>query len=142
MNAVSRGVDALGINPANIAIPDRGYINFNLAPIGLRVSTELLTYGLYNEYFTGVDSVGKRWAKRIEPADIDKILTQMPDLPKTRIDIESMIFGASFQNSSIGGIGLGIIEHGGTVATLSKDLFRMAAFGLEPAGSVYHFRWH
>jgi len=139
VNAVSRGVDALGINPANIAIPGRGNINFNLAPFGLRVNTELLTYGLYSEYFTGVDSVGKRWAKRIESADIDKILNQMPDLPKTRIDIESMIFGASFQDPSIGGIGLGIIDHGGTVATLSKDLFRMAAFGLEPAGSVYVF---
>jgi hypothetical protein len=139
MNAVSRGVDALGINPANIAIPDQGNFNLNLAPTGVRVSTELFTYELYKEYFTGVDSIGKRWAKRLEPADIDNILSQIPDLPKTHIEMESMILGASFQDSLVGGIGFGITEHVGAAMTLSKDFFRMAAFGLEPAGSVYIF---
>jgi hypothetical protein len=139
MNAASRGIDAIGINPANLAIPDKGIINFNLAPVGVRVSTELLDYGLYKEYFTGVDSVGKRWAKRIDPADMNKILSQMPDLPKTRIETEVMLLGASFQDSLIGGIGFSMIIRGGGIVTLSKDFFRMAAFGLEPEGSVYVF---
>jgi hypothetical protein len=139
MNASSRGVDALGINPANIAIPDQGNFNLNLAPFGLRVNTELLNYGLYKEYFTGVDSVGKRWAKRLESADIDKILSQMPDLPKTRVDAEMMVGGISFQNPMVGGIGFAFIEHAGAAITLSKDFFRMAAFGLAPAGSIYIF---
>jgi hypothetical protein len=139
INAASRGIDALGINPANIAIPDKGFINLNLAPFGVRVTTEILDYGLYKEYFTGVDSVGKRWAKRLDPADMDKILSQIPDRPKTRIDIESMVLGVTFEDPLIGGIGFGIIEHGGAVITLSKDFFRMAAFGLDPAGSVYIF---
>jgi len=139
MNAISRGVDALGINPANIAIPDQGNFNLNLAQTGIRVGTELFTYELYKEYFTGVDSVGKRWAKRLEPADVDNILSQIPDLPKTRIDLELMLGGASFQHPLAGGIGFAIIEHAGAVTTLSKDFFRMAAFGLEPTGSVYSF---
>jgi hypothetical protein len=139
INAVSRGIDALGINPANIAIPDQGNFNLNIAPTGMRVSTELLTYGLYKEYFTGVDSVGKRWAKRLEPADIDKILSQMPELSKTRVEAEMMLGGVSFQHPLVGGIGFAIIEHAGAVTTLSKDFFRMAVFGLEPAGSVYAF---
>ena len=138
MNASSRGIDALGVNPANIAIPDQGNFNLNLAPFGLHVNTELLNYGLYQEYFTGVDSVGKRWAKRLEPADRDKILSQMPDLPKTRIEAEAML-GAYFQHPVIGGFGFAIIEHAGAAMTLSKDFFRMAAFGLEPAGSIYIF---
>jgi hypothetical protein len=138
MNASSRGIDALGVNPANIAIPDQGNFDLNLAPFGMRINTELLNYGLYQEYFTGVDSVGKRWAKRLEPADRDKILSQMPDLPKTRIETEAMV-GASFQHPVIGGIGFAIIEHAGAAITLSKDFFRMAAFGLEPAGSIYIF---
>jgi hypothetical protein len=138
MNASSRGIDALGVNPANIAIPDQGNFNLNLAPFGLHVNTELLNYGLYQEYFTGIDSVGKRWAKRLEPADRDKILSQMPDLPKTRIEAEAML-GASFQHPVIGGFGFAIIEHAGAAMTLSKDFFRMAAFGLEPAGSIYIF---
>jgi hypothetical protein len=138
MNASSRGVDALGINPANIAIPDQGNFELNLGPTGVRVSTEVLNYGLYQEYFTGVDSIGKRWAKRLEPADMDKILSQMPEQPKTRVEVEAML-GTSFQHPLLGGIGFAIIEHIGTAATLSKDFFRMAAFGLEPGGSVYVF---
>ena len=139
INAASRGIDAVGINPANISIPDKGFLNINLVPFGAHVSTEILTFDLYKEYFTGVDSVGKRWAKRLEPADKEKILNQMPDLPVTRIRAEAMIFGASFQNQIIGGIGFGIIDHAGANIKLSKDFFRMAAFGLEPAGSVYVF---
>jgi hypothetical protein len=138
INAASRGVDALGVNPANIAISDLGNFNLNLAPTGIRMSTELLTYGLYKEYFTGVDSVGKRWAKRLESADMDKILSQMPELPKTRVKAEAML-GASFQHPLFGGIGFAIIEHVGATITLSKDFFRMAAFGLDSAGSVYMF---
>jgi hypothetical protein len=138
INAASRGVDALGVNPANIAISDLGNFNLNLAPTGIRMSTELLTYGLYKEYFTGVDSVGKRWAKRLESADIDKILSQMPELPETRIEAEVML-GASFQDPFVGGIGFAIIEHAGAVTTLSKDFFRIVTSGLEPAGSVYIF---
>ena len=138
MNAIARGVDALGINPANIAIPDQGKFSLNLAPAGIRVSTELLDYGLYKEYFTGVDSVGKRWAKRLESADMDKILSQMPELPKTQVEAEAML-GASFQHPVVGGIGFAVIEHAGASITLSKDFFRMAAFGLDSAGSVYVF---
>jgi hypothetical protein len=63
----------------------------------------------------------------------------MPELPKTHIDMELMLLGASFQHPVVGGIGFAIIEHVGTAMTLSKDFFRMAVFGLEPAGSVYMF---
>ncbi len=139
VNATSRGIDAVGINPANIAIPDRGRFQLNIAPTGVRFSTELFSYDIYKEYFTGVDSVGKRWAKRLESADKDKILSQLPDLPMTRIELESMILGVSFQHPSIGGIGFAITEHAGATITLSKDYFRLAAFGLEPTGSVYNF---
>ncbi|MBN1396889.1 MAG: hypothetical protein JXA06_02550 [Bacteroidetes bacterium] len=139
INAASRGIDAVGINPANISIPDKGFLNINLVPSSARVSTEILTFDLYKEYFTGVDSVGERWAKRLEPADKEKILNQMPDLPVTRVRAEVMIFGASFLDPIIGGIGFGMIDHAGADVKLSKDFFRMAAFGLEPAGSVYVF---
>ncbi len=139
MNAVSRGVDALGINPANIAIPDQGNFNLNLAPIGGRLSTELMNYGIYEEYFTGVDSAGKRWPKRLETSDEDKILSQMPELPRTNTRLEIMWFGLTFQHPVIGGIGFAVIDREGASTTLSKDFFRMAAFGLDSTGSQYKF---
>jgi hypothetical protein len=139
MNATSRGTDAIGINPANLAIPDIGRVTLNLLPIGFRISTELFNYDIYQEYFTGVDSAGKRWAKHLETADKEKILSQLPDLPQTRIELESMILGLSFQHSVVGGIGFAVTEHIGATFSFSKDYFKMFAFGLEPKGSVYTF---
>lgn len=139
INAASRGVDAIGINPANIAIPEVRRFTLNLVPIGLRVSTDLVDYGIYQEYFTGVDSAGKRNPKMLETSDQNKILSQMPDLPENRIETELMTFGASFQNPIVGGIAFAITEHAGCTSTLSKDFFRMAVFGLDSNGSTYTF---
>ena len=44
MNASSRGVDALGINPANIAIPDQGNFELNLGPTGVQREHGILNY--------------------------------------------------------------------------------------------------
>jgi hypothetical protein len=51
--AVSRGIDAIGVNPANIAIQDVGHFNLSLIQSSFRVSTELFTYDIYQKYFTG-----------------------------------------------------------------------------------------
>jgi hypothetical protein len=140
INTASRGTDAIGINPANLAIPEINGFTFSIAPTGFKLSTELFAYDIYTEYFTGVPGPnGERVAKHLDDADKEKILSPMPNLPRTRFNIESQIFAISYQNPLIGGIGFGIIEHIGSTATLSKDYFRMLAFGLEPSGSVYSF---
>jgi hypothetical protein len=140
MNASSRGVDALGINPANIALPDGGRFTLNLVPVGVRISTDILNYGLYQDYFTGVpDSTGNRVKRFLTDADKQNILSQMPDFPENRVEAEMMWLGFTFQNPIFGGIGFSMTEHIGMTSTLSKDFFRRAFFGLDENGDAFNF---
>ncbi len=47
--ATSRGLDAVGINPANLASPDESLITFGLMPLGMHIGSDFMHLGLYNE---------------------------------------------------------------------------------------------
>jgi len=52
--ASTRGLDAVGINPANLRVGQDGVLTFGLLPVGLHVGSDFMTYELYQKYFTGV----------------------------------------------------------------------------------------
>ena len=100
--STSRGIDAIGVNPANIAIPDIGHFDFNLINTNTRISTELFSYGDYMKYFTGRDSVDangntKRVQYLLTEQDKAYLMSQIPDDPVTRINVEEMWAGFSFR---------------------------------------------
>jgi len=107
---VARGTGAIGINPANLTLPGRGMFSLSLAPIGVRVSTELLSYDIYQEYFTGI--------------------------PGTE---NGMYFGATITTSKLGGLGFAIIDHASGKLEVAKDFTRFFLYGLDSAGSQYNF---
>jgi hypothetical protein len=140
MNATSRGVDALDINPANIALPDGGGFTLNLVSAGARVGTDLVDYGIYQDYFTGVpDSSGKRVKRYLTDADKKNILDQMPDFPENRVAAEGLWPCFTFQNPVFGGIGFSMTDHAGSTSTLTKDFFRQAVFGISENGDAFDF---
>jgi hypothetical protein len=140
MNAASTETDAIGINPANIALPDIGMVTLSLAPTGVMLHTELFSYDIYTNYFTGVPGPdGEQISRTLTEEDKNTILSQMPDLPRTNTRAEIMWLGLTFQHPDIGGIGFAIIDRVGASITLSKDFFRMGAFGLDSLGSNYSF---
>jgi hypothetical protein len=51
-----------------------------------------------------------------------------------------MLCGATIQSNFLGGLGFAAIEHVGATFTLSKDYFRMVAFGFDSLGSSYNFQ--
>ncbi|HTO94863.1 MAG TPA: hypothetical protein VMM80_10805, partial [Bacteroidota bacterium] len=63
--ASSRGLDAVGINPANLALPDDAGVEFSLVPVGVGLGSDFLTYGLYNKFFTGVETPTGRVARNL-----------------------------------------------------------------------------
>ena len=67
--ASSRGTDAIGINPANIAIPDIGHFNLSLVNTNFRISTELFTYDIYQKYFTDVQALAEEEQDQLTPTD-------------------------------------------------------------------------
>jgi hypothetical protein len=138
--AATRGTDAIGINPANIAISDIGHFNLSLVNSSFRVSTELFTYDIYQKYFTGVDTGGtKRAPKHLTDQDKDDIRSQLPEDGLTKINVESMIAGLSFQSETVGGIGFAVIEHLGTEFAFSQDFFDMAYLKGLPSDAKYVF---
>ena len=141
--AASRGIDAIGVNPANIAIQDVGHFNLSLIQSSFRVSTELFTYDIYQKYFTGKDSVdaqGKKSRVQYPLTDQDKadIRSQLPDNPVTRMNLELMDAGFSLETSVLGGIGFAIIEHAGIRMDFSRDYFEFFLQGL-PSSTTYTF---
>jgi hypothetical protein len=49
--AVSRGLDAVGINPANLALADDAVMTITVLPVGAYLASDFFTYELYSKYF-------------------------------------------------------------------------------------------
>ncbi|MBI5463841.1 MAG: hypothetical protein HY966_02655 [Ignavibacteriales bacterium] len=138
--ATSRSIEAFGINPANLAIPDRGFLAFGLAPTSFRVSTELFSYDIYKNYFTGVPGPnGERTAKYLTDDDKNTIMSILPDLAQTRFEIETTPISLWLQLGKIGTLGFAVTEHFGFIPTLNKDFFRVVMFGLPEETILYNF---
>lgn len=141
--ANSWGTEAIGINPANLAIPGRSPFSLSLFPIGVRMSTEMMSYDMYQEYFTGIPGTntdGKRDPKVLTEQDKQNILSFLPDgLAATRADMEVMEIGATITAPGFGGIGAAIIDRGNASLKIPKDFTRFYLYGLDSAGSNYNF---
>jgi hypothetical protein len=141
-NATSRSVDALGINPANLSLEDRLPFTIALPSFGVRVSSQLLSYDVYNQYFTGVpdpQNPGKRIQKVLTDADKNNLLSLLPDGGSTRADVEASILGMSIQLGKIGSLGVTLREHVGVRIDLPKEYFKVFLFGFDSLGSNYNF---
>jgi len=141
VNGISRGTDAIGINPANLAMPDRSTGTIALLPFGAQISSDLVPYEIYQEYFTGVPLAdGKRGARHLSDEDKRRIISEMKNgLGTTRMDFELMLFGFSVGINPGLGFGFSVKEHIGAAIVLPSDYFRFFFFGLDSAGSRYIF---
>ncbi len=141
--STTRGIDALGINPANIAINDIGYFNLDLPQTSFRVSTQLMSYDIYQKYFTGKDSIENGKTKRVSylltEQDKEDIMSPMSDDPVTKINLEEMLAGFSLQTPVIGGIGFGVIDHAGVRMAFSRDFFNLVFLEGLPSNTTYSF---
>jgi hypothetical protein len=141
--AASRGIEALSINPANLAQPGRRPFSLGLAPLGVRVSTEMFSYDIYQEYFTGIPGTntdGKRDPRVLNDQDKQTILSSLPDgLAATKIDLEAMDLGATITTEAFGGMGFAILDHASSSLEIPKDFARFYLTGLDSAGSHYSF---
>ncbi len=137
-SATSKGLDAVGINPANLAVKDDDF-TLSLAPLGVHVGSDFMTWGLYNEYFTGVETASGRVARHLEDADKQNILNAFRGgIGEISADASVRPVGLSFQIESIGGFALTMTDHIAAVAKIPNSYVRFALYGNTP-GSVYDF---
>ncbi len=141
--ASSRGLDAIGTNPANLALgDDNRNVTFTIIPpFGLSFRSDFLNYEIYNDYFTGVDTGGsQRVAKFLTDADKDRILSIFPSgLAETHADIDVRIFGITIHSDYLGSIGLAVTERLALNFDMPRDYARFILFGLDSLGSSYVF---
>ncbi len=140
---LSRSVDCMGINPANLSLDDRMPFTLALPSVGARVSSDLLNLDTYNKYFTGIPDPqnpgGKNLPYPLTDQDKNNILSLMPDDGVTRADVEANLFGLTMQMGRFGSFGFDVTEHVGMKLNLPKQYVKMFLFGFDSTGSAYNF---
>lgn len=141
LGPVARGIHAFGINPANLALPDNSRFGLSFLPFGVRISSNLISYDIYQEYFTGVlQPDGSRKPRYLNTEDKMRILESMESgLGTTRMDVDAIIVGMSFSFRGRIGVGFSVSDHLGGKLVLPKDYARFFLFGLDSSGSKYVF---
>ncbi len=105
--ATSRGLDAVGVNPANLALNDRdATVTINLSPIGVSAGSDFLNLKIYNDFFTGIpdpNNPNNRLSKNLSEQDKKDILELFPEgIARTQIGAEAGLIGVSMQFGNFG----------------------------------------
>jgi len=150
--ASSRGLDAIGLNPANLALDDRGStVTFEVAPFGFRAGSDLINYQIYQDYFTGVDSLGAngqpaldrngkkvRIGTLLSESDKDAILALFNgDVAHTQFNFDLTEFGITYRNEKLGGFGFSVSDRVGVNMDIPEGYARMVLGGFPAAGANY-----
>jgi len=137
--ASSSGLDAVGINPANLAVPDEAIVTFSLIRFGVHVGSDFLNYGMYKDYFTGVETDSGRVGRYLNDADKQNILRSFPDgLGRIASHLEVRPLGLSVRIGDYGTVAVTATEYVMVNGMVPRDYAAFLLYGNTP-GSVYDF---
>ena len=137
--AASRGLDAVGINPANLALPDEGTVAISLVPIGVGVGSDFMTYGMYNKFFTGVESPTGRVARNLSESDKQELLNAFPGgIGRISADAEVRPVGLAIRFEGFATFAITATERVAANASIPSSYARFLLEGVTP-GSAYDF---
>ena len=137
--ASSRTLDAVGINPANLALPDDGTVTFSLIPVGVGAGSDFMTYGLYNKFFTGVESPTGRVARNLSESDKQELLNAFPGgIGRIGADAEVRPVGLALRFEGFATFALTATERVAASATIPSSYAKFLLEGMTP-GSAYDF---
>jgi hypothetical protein len=146
--ASSRGLDAIGLNPANLALDDRGSsftLEIPFLGIGVLAGSDFLNYKIYQDDFTGVDSLDKngkptgvRVAKVLSQSDKDEILGLFPGgISHTQVNFGITEFGFTAEGAALGGIGFSVNDQIGINLDIPEGYLKMLLDAFPTTGGVY-----
>ncbi len=133
------GVDAFGVNPANLAAPSGSLVSIGVLPIGVVGGTDFLDFGTYQKYFTGVDD-GAGNLQQYYLTDQDKafLLNQFAgNTGRITLDVGFKLLAVNF-NSPVGAFGFYLGDRVAANFTLSKDYADFLLNG-NPPGKTFDF---
>ncbi len=136
------GIDAIGVNPANLALQDYSKFSmktfFPLPPLAVSLTTPL-TIEKYNYFFGGViDSTGKTVGRYLSQADKDELNQLLGESDLIfNFNLNYLSFAINV-NENIGAFGFAFTDHFGTNFRLSKVFTDLIFSGLYPV-KLYSF---
>lgn len=118
---------------------DNSSFTMSLVPqIGIGIGANFLSYNLYLDYFTGVDSAGERVPKYLTDDDKRKILDSFRENPGTLMSqIDVKMLNIAFPIKSVG-IALGVRERVISKFGIPREFMEFMLYG-NPPGSVYSY---
>lgn len=134
----SRGIYALGINPANIALPAADKVNLvPLIPnLSLRAGTDFLSINEIN-YFGGQDINGTREARYLTTEDKQRLVNLFKDGGTILIDGSILYLGATWNISpKFGSIGFSVQDVFNAKMKVPAGIIELIMNG-NPVGSEY-----
>jgi hypothetical protein len=137
--AVACGIDALGTNPANLALPDDATITISLLPVGVHLGSDVFSYDLYRRYFAGVTTDSGRVGVNLTDADKRDILGRFTNgLGHGFIDVEARPLGVAVALGDLGTAALTMTDRLVGSAAMPKEYLEFLFYG-NPPGSRYDF---
>ncbi|HCV43457.1 MAG TPA: hypothetical protein DGH68_08220 [Bacteroidetes bacterium] len=137
--ASSRGLDAVGINPANLAVDDQSTVTLSIMPFGGHVGSDFLDYDIYTKYFTGIQTDSGRVGRYLSEEDKKVILDSFTDpVARTTAEIEARILGVTYRVKDLGAVAFTITDKMGGIVDVPRDYVEFAFYG-NPVGSSYNF---
>jgi hypothetical protein len=118
---------------------DNSDFTMSLIPqMGAGIGMNFLSYNLYLDYFTGVDSAGQKVARHLSDADKQKILDSFDENLGTLIgQVDAKLINLAFHIKGVG-IAIGARERVFSRFDISKDFMRFILYGNTP-GSVFSY---
>ncbi len=137
--ASARGIDAVGVNPANLARPLDGMVSIALSPVAVSVGSDFLNYDLYTRYFTGVATDSGRIGYSLSDSDKREILDAFPgSVGHAVAEAEARPLGVAVSLGDLGTVALTMTDRVAGVITLPSSYVEFLFYG-NPPGSVYDF---
>ena len=136
VGASARGIEALGVNPANLAYPEGHTVFIALPSLDVSVRA-MIGLDTYKDYFTGVPGPsGTRLARVLDDRGKADLLSRIPDIGTNRGEVEMMVAAIAVSLPTAGSFGISVVDRIGVQALISKDFFNVTQ-GFTAAGSTY-----
>lgn len=137
--ATSRGINSIGINPANLMYNDNGDFEFStvlpLPTISIISGTDFLSIEDFNYYFGGVNGQGRY----LNDQDKERLNNLFKNGGDVFINASTRIFSACWKmNDEIGAFGISVSDFVGANFTVPQSLVEIPLYG-NSLEQVYSF---
>ncbi len=131
--ASAMGFDAIGTNPANLALLESGKMSFTVLPMGMYVESDFFTYDLYSRYL-------KTRTPLLELPESDKqnlLQSFQSSIGHSHAEAMARLFGITLRINSTGNVAFTVDYGLFAAADIPREYARLLLYGKSP-GSLFN----